>query len=369
MQTMQEREYNIPTLPLPYDLETKAVLLQLNRSNRSLAELKGASKIIPNEGILINTLALQEARESSSIENVITTQDELYQAGVDGNYVFANPATKEVLNYREAMEEGFHRVARQGMLTNNVIKAVQETLEHNKAGFRRDAVLLKNSAGDVVYTPPRDWMDVERLMGNLECFINDDSLADCDPLIKMAIIHHQFESIHPFYDGNGRTGRIINVLYLIREGLLDFPILYLSRYITRNKNAYYSRLQDVRAQAPDNAEAWEAWILYMLKGIEETAVETLKLVHGIAGLMQHVKSVLKAEFGASYSHAMLNNLFFHPYTKIEFVMRDLEVSRPTAGAYLRRMVQRGLLRMEKIGRSNFYVNSALLDLFLPSSSR
>lgn len=181
MQTMQEREYNIPTLPLPYDLETKAVLLQLNRSNRSLAELKGASKIIPNEGILINTLALQEARESSSIENVITTQDELYQAGVDGNYVFANPATKEVLNYREAMEEGFHRVARQGMLTNNVIKAVQETLEHNKAGFRRDAVLLKNSAGDVVYTPPRDWMDVERLMGNLECFINDDSLADCDP--------------------------------------------------------------------------------------------------------------------------------------------------------------------------------------------
>ncbi len=366
---MPERKYSIPTLPLPHDPETKAVLLQLNRSNRCLAELKGASKIIPNERILINTLVLQEARESSSIENVITTQDELYQAGADGNYVFANPATKEVLNYGEAMEEGFRRVISKGMLTNNVIKAVQETLEHNKAGFRRDAVLLKDPAGDVVYTPPRDWMDVERLMDNLERFINDDSLCDCDPLIKMAIIHHQFESIHPFYDGNGRTGRIINILYLIREGLLDFPILYLSRYITRNKSAYYSRLQDVRTHSPDNAKEWEAWILYMLKGIEETAVETLELVHGIAGLMQRVKSVLKEEFGASYSHAMLNNLFFHPYTKIEFMMRDLEVSRPTAGSYLNRMAKRKLLRMEKIGRSNFYVNSALLELFLPSSSR
>lgn len=366
---MQEKKYSIPTLPLPYDLETKAVLLQLNRSNRCLAELKGAAKIIPNEEILINTLALQEARESSAVENVITTQDELYQAGADKNYIFANPATKEVLNYREAMEEGFRRVASMRMLTNNVIKAVQEKLEHNKAGFRRDAVLLKNPAGNVVYTPPRDWGEVEQLMGNLECFINDDSLAECDPLIKMAIIHHQFESIHPFYDGNGRTGRIINVLYLIQKGLLDSPILYLSRYITRNKSTYYSRIQDVRTYSPDNAKAWEAWVLYMLKGIEETAIETLKLVHGIADLMQHVKSVLKEEFGASYSHAMLNNLFFHPYTKIDFLMRDLEISRPTAGSYLNRMVKKKLLRMEKIGRSNFYVNTALLELFLPESSR
>ena len=236
--------YKIPTLPLPYDFETKEILRQVNCSNRKLAELKGVAQTIPNEQILISTLTLQEAKDSSAVENIVTTQDDLYKADLDLKNVVINASTKEVLNYRQAIQRGFELVKDDKLLTLNDIKKIQEELEYNKAGFRKvPGTMLKNQKGEVVYIPPQDGKIVTMLMNNLEKFINDSQMQDVDPLIKMAIMHHQFESIHPFYDGNGRTGRILLILYLIINDLLDIPILYLSRYITHNKAKYYQLIQ------------------------------------------------------------------------------------------------------------------------------
>ena len=205
-------------------------------------------------------------------------------------------------------------------------------------------------------------------MSNLEKYINEPVADDVDPLIKLAVIHHQFESIHPFYDGNGRTGRIIAILYLVVNDLLDLPILYLSRYITHNKGEYYRLIQEVRDNAPNNQEHWQRWIMFMLRGIEQTASETIKLVKSISALMAKFKSVLRPAFGQLYKHELLNNLFFHPYTKIEFIQRDLIVQRKTASRYLDRIVELGLLEKMKLGRSNYYINNELMDLFVSQSN-
>lgn len=362
-------DYKIPHLPLSYDLETKAVLKQLNQANHRLAELKGVALTIPNENILVSTLTLQEAKDSSEVENIVTTQDDLYQGAAESfsNFV-ANAATKEVLNYREALQHGFHLVKEKGVLTSSVIKEIQKMLEHNSAGFRSVPVTaLKRSDGKTVYTPPQDKQTILELIDNLERFINDDSLSELDPLIKLAIIHHQFESIHPFYDGNGRTGRIICVLYLVLTGCLDLPILYLSRYITHNKGEYYRLIQAIRDKNEDNAAEWEAWILFMLKGIEETAIETTRLVKGISKLMAEFKTVLRTKFGKQYRHELLNNLFFHPYTKVEFLEKELMVSRITANRYLNALVKTGLIERIKIGRSYYYMNLPLMNLFMSVS--
>lgn len=362
-------EYNIPHLPLAYDLETKAILKQLNQANRRLAELKGVALTIPNENILVSTLTLQEAKDSSEVENIVTTQDDLYQGAAESlsNFV-ANASTKEVLNYREALQQGFHLVKEKGVLTSSVIKEIQKMLEHNSAGFRSvPGTALKRSDGKTVYTPPQDKQTILELMDNLERFINDERLSDLDPLIKLAIIHHQFESIHPFYDGNGRTGRIICVLYLVLTGCLDLPILYLSRYITHNKGEYYRLIQAIRDKNDDNATQWEAWILFMLKGIEETAIETTRLVKGISKLMVEFKTVLRPKFGKQYRHELLNNLFFHPYTKVEFLEKEMMVSRITANRYLNALVETGLIERIKIGRSYYYMNLPLINLFMSVS--
>lgn len=360
-------EYRIPHLPLSYDLETKAVLKQLNHANRRLAELKGVALTIPNENILVSTLTLQEAKDSSEVENIVTTQDDLYQGAAESfsNFV-ANAATKEVLNYREALQHGFHLVKEKGVLTSSVIKEIQKMLEHNSAGFRSvPGTALKRSDGKTVYTPPQDKQTILELMDNLERFINDDRLSELDPLIKLAIIHHQFESIHPFYDGNGRTGRIICVLYLVLTRCLDLPILYLSRYITHNKGEYYRLIhQAIRDKNEDNAAEWEAWILFMLKGIEETAIETTRLVKGISKLMAEFKAILRPKFGKQYRHELLNNLFFHPYTKVEFLEKELMVSRPTATRYLNSLVEMGLVNRITVGRTHYYMNMPLMNLFL-----
>lgn len=362
-------QYNIPHLPLSFDLETKAVLKQLNQANRRLAELKGVALTIPNENILVSTLTLQEAKDSSEVENIVTTQDDLYQGAAESLSDFvANAATKEVLNYREALQHGSRLVKEKGVLTSSVIKEIQEMLEHNSAGFRSvPGTALKRSDGKTVYTPPQDSQAILDLMDNLERFINDDRISDLDPLIKLAIIHHQFESIHPFYDGNGRTGRIICVLYLVLTGYLDLPILYLSRYITHNKGEYYRLIQAIRDKNEDNADEWEAWILFMLKGIEETAIETTRLVKGISKLMAEFKVILRTKFGKQYRHELLNNLFFHPYTKVEFLEKELIVSRPTATRYLNLLVEIGLLNKITVGRSHYYMNLPLMDLFLSVS--
>ena len=358
--------YDIPTLPLSYDLETKEILKQLNQANRRLAELKGVALTIPNENILISTLTLQEAKDSSEVENIVTTQDDLYQgAAASLSETTINAATKEVLNYREALEHGFRLVKSKGILTSSVIKEIQEILERNSAGFRSvPGTALKRSDGVVIYTPPQDKQAIMELMDNLERFINDDRLTDIDPLIKLAIIHHQFESIHPFYDGNGRTGRIICVLYLVLTGRLDLPILYLSRYITHNKGKYYHLIQAIRDKNDDNAAEWEAWIIFILKGIEETAIETTRLIKGISKLMANFKLILRPKFGKQYRHELLNNLFFHPYTKVEFLEKELGISRPTATRYLNGLVETGLIDKVKIGRTHYYMNIPLMELFM-----
>ena len=359
-------EYNIPKLPLDFDFETKAIMRQVTKSNRRLAELKGVALTIPNENILLSSLVLQEALDSSAVENIVTTSDELYRAELDIKGGLTNAATKEVLNYREAMQVGFDMVRRNRLLTLNDIKQIQKTLEHNNAGFRTvPGTKLKSSKGEVVYIPPQSGEDVARYMSNLEQYINVPEIHDIDPLIKMAIIHHQFESIHPFYDGNGRTGRILAILYLVVNDLLDLPILYLSRYITHNKGEYYRLIQRIRDNAPDNAEDWEKWILFILKGVEETAIETIRLVKSISALMAKYKNILKPLFGKQYKHELLNNLFFHPYTKIEFMERDMSVQRKTAAKYLDTIVsETGLLQKQKLGRSNYYINTELMELFI-----
>lgn len=360
------KDYQIPALPLDFDFETKNILRQLSKSNRRLAELKGVALTIPNENILLSSLVLQEALDSSAVENIVTTSDELYRAELDIKGEISNAAAKEVLNYRQAMQVGFEMVRKKKLLTLNVVKQIQKELEHNNAGFRTvSGTKLKTSKGNVVYTPPQTGEEVAKYMSNLEKYINTQELQDIDPLIKMAIIHHQFESIHPFYDGNGRTGRIISILYLVMNDLLDLPILYLSRYITHNKSEYYRLIQEIRDTAPDNFNVWEEWIVFMLKGVEETAIETIRLVKSISALMAKYKSILKPLFGKQYKHELINNLFFHPYTKIEFMERDMAVQRKTAAKYLDTIVQEtGLLQKQKLGRSNYYINTELIELFM-----
>ena len=348
----------IHPLPLNIDVETKAVLRRTAMAHKALAELKGSITSIPNENILIETLTLREARESSAIENIISTFAEIYQSSLFTQQ-FASPAAKEVYQYAEALKKGFVLVRQHGLLTNNYILQIQEVVEQNKAGFRKlpGTKLLNDKTGEVIYVPPQDYETITILMENLEKFINDEAMADIDPLIKMAIIHHQFESIHPFYDGNGRTGRIINILYLVQQKLLHLPVLYLSHYIIKHKNDYYRLLQTVR-----DTNNWEEWILFMLTGIEKSANESVVLIANIKKLMQQYKQAIRTNFPKMYSQDLLNNLFKYPYTKIEFIERDLGVSRSTAIRYLGALVKKGLLQKQKVGRDNFYLNEPLFVL-------
>lgn len=337
----------------PRRFDTPVILKRLASASRKLAELKGIAASIPNQGILINTLGVQEAKDSSAIENVVTTHDDLFKDDVLPE-VFMNPAAKEVNRYRQALHLGYRLVQDTGLITCNHLIDIQTELERNNAGFRKlPGTALKAGGGDVVYTPPQEAAEVVRLMSALERFINDGSLFDADPLIKMALIHHQFESIHPFYDGNGRTGRILNVLYLVKEGLLEVPVLYLSRHIVQTKPDYYRLLQSVR-----DSGAWEEWVLYMLVAVEQTAGQTLHTVHAIKTALFDYKHRIRDQF-KFYSQDLINNLFMHPYTKIEFVVRDLGVSRLTASKYLDQLTTEGFLLKQKHGRSHYFINTAL----------
>lgn len=338
--------------------ETREILKKLSSAHRYLAELKGVATTIPNQGILINTLALQEAKDSSAIENIITTHDELYKAQLFAEE-FKSAAAKEVSDYAQALIYGFALVQKNKVITANHILSIQKRLEKNDAGFRKlpGTALVNETSGEAVYTPPQDHETILNLMNNLVEYINRPEMHDADPLVKMAVIHLQFETIHPFYDGNGRTGRILNLLYLVQEGLLSIPILYLSRYIISTKGEYYRLLQNVR----DTGD-WEAWIMYMLDAVEKTSQETIVLVEGIKSLMMDYKHRIRAEFPKYYSQDLINNLFRHPYTKIEFLRRDLNVTRLTATKYLDALTEKGFLVKEKIGRTNYFINMPLFLL-------
>lgn len=353
----------LPALPPTVELETRSVLRKAAAAHRYLAELKGVAATIPNESILINTLALQEAKDSSAVENIITSHDDLFRAELFTE-ILVSPATKEVQHYANALKKGFELVRNQKLLMVRHIIAIQQELEQNNAGFRRlpGTVLRNGQTGEVVYTSQQEADRVIDLMSNLEQFINDDSMLDVDLLVKMAIVHYQFESIHPFYDGNGRAGRLIDILYLVQKELLKLPILYMSRYIIQNKAAYYERLQAVR-----DRQDWEGWLLYMLDAVEQTARQTIILVQAVRGLMQQYKRSLRTQLPKLYSQDLLNNLFRHPYTKIDFIIDDLRVSRITATRYLDLLAEHGFVFRQRMGRSNYYVNQPLMKLFVEAS--
>ena len=355
-------KYKIPALPPHLDLETRPVLKALTVAHKNLAELKGRAGSIPNQGILIDTLMLQEAAASSEIENIVTTEDELFQ--IDSRKgVYPSPEAKEVGMYGEALRLGYEQlIAKEGIISSNQIIALFQTLKGSTNEFRKNpGTALKNeNTGEIVYVPPQSHSSILQHMKALEGFINSAEATDLDPLVSMALIHHQFESIHPFSDGNGRIGRILNVLYLCKVELLEIPILYISRYITRNKNEYYRLLQHTR----DTSE-WEPWLLYMINAVSETAAETTELVRGIKLLMTDYKNRIKQDHPKLYSHELVNNLFRHPYTRIEYVIEEVGVTRQTAGRYLDQLTKSGLLHKVKVAQSNYYINTPLVQLLSP----
>lgn len=344
-------------LPPNVELETKAILRQAISSNRELAKLTGYCSLLPNDSILLSSLILKEATASSEIENIITTQDELYKALITKNEV-TDSQTKEVLNYRSALWLGYHEIEEINILTVNTILKIQAELERNDAGIRKvpGTSLVNDRTGEVIYTPPSDERIILSLLSNLEKFINTDD--EIDPLIKMAIIHYQFESIHPFYDGNGRTGRIINVLYLVLKDLISTPILYLSSFIIKNKNDYYRLLQKVR---DDND--WESWILYILKAVEYTSIETLNIIKSIINLLETTTQSCKKKLPSTiYSKELIEIIFKQPYSKIANLVEAGIAERRTASKYLKALEEIDILESMKVGKEKIYINKRLCSL-------
>tara|TARA_R110001592_G_scaffold155956_1_gene386073 strand:+ start:8508 stop:9581 length:1074 start_codon:yes stop_codon:yes gene_type:complete len=342
--------------PKREEIETLLILRQLSKSSTALGELKGIAKTIPNQAMLVNAVVLQEAKDSSEIENIITTQDELYKAlSTSKNQPLQ---IKEVINYRKAIFLGADIINNQGFLKQKDIIELQKTIIENNAGIRNMAgtVLKNDKTGEVVYTPPQEKDEILDLLSN---FLDHFNITDTDipPLINLAILHYQFESIHPFYDGNGRTGRILNILYLIINGLLDIPILYLSSYINDNKSEYYKLLNKVNKN-----NEWENWVIYMLKAVEVTSNKTVEKINSIKNLLE--KTILVAQEKATkvYRKELIELLFEHPYSKIEYVVERLGVERKAASRYLKQLEEIGILESQKIGRETIYINTELIEI-------
>jgi len=348
--------YNdLPLLPPKKEhIETIELLKQENKAVRAISELKGMAHIIPNQEILINAIILQEAQDSSEIENIVTTQDELYKAAAD-TVTKTDPATKEVIFYREALYEGFKKIKGQGFLTMNDIIDLQKIIVQNDAGIRKTSgtALVNDKNSLTIYTPPSGEEKLNFLTTNLIKYLNDPD----ESLTKMAILHYQFETIHPFYDGNGRTGRIINILYLILKGYLDIPILYLSSYIIKNKEEYYKLLLEVTIN-----EKWEEWILYILRGIQETAEETKKKIIQIKENMDHTIELIKKRSPKIYSKELVETLYMHPYCTVEILGRFLGYERKAASRHLHTLADNKILSFHKIGRYNIFINDSLMEI-------
>ena len=344
---------------LPYknvNLKTNKILEQLTVSSRALAELKGYANTIPNMHILINAVTINEAKDSSAIENIVTTHDDIYKFLTESGFKEEN--AKEVVDYRNAIWTGYEQVKKDGYINTNTIVKMQGIIEHNNAGIRKlPGTELKNSlTGETIYTPPQDEEEIRDYLRNLEKFINNNE-DEIDPLIKVCLIHYQFESIHPFYDGNGRTGRILNILYLVLNKLIDSPILYLSKYINKTKQEYYKLFNEVR-----NNNNYEEWILYILKGIEITSKETITLIEKIQDEMKNFKEEFRTKLPKIYSKELLESLFYEVYTKIAYIEKACDVTRLTATSYLNQLEEIGLLESEKIGREKIYKNLRLIKL-------
>lgn len=349
-------------LPPNVNFDTVKILKQLAKTNRALAELKGYADTIPNKHILINAINLNEAKDSSEIEQIVTTHDDLYKALTYEKA--ATPQAKEVVNYRTALWHGYKLVKERGILTTNMLVEIQGIIEQNKAGIRKlPGTALRNSVtGEIVYTPPQSEQEVREYLSNLEVYINCES-DEADPLIKLAVIHYQFEAIHPFYDGNGRTGRILNVLYLVLTGLLDSPILYLSKYILENKSEYYRLLNHLQNHPDD----YEEWVLFILKGVEETSIETFKLVKDIVDEINNYTEDLKQKLPTLYSKELVELLFHEFYTKTQYIEKGMRVTRKTAVSYLNQLEQNCFLSSQKIGRERIYCNERLFKVVKESN--
>ena len=350
--------YNdLPPLPPRVEVETKAVLKKVAAAGRSLAELKGLGATIPNQSILVNSLVLREAKASSEIENIVTTNDALFKAFTASSSNI-DPATKEVLQYRAALWEGFNELKKRGLMTTNLFIKMVQTIVHNQAGIRElpGTVIQNTKTGEVLYTPPLGEGVIREKLRNLEEYIHGND--DTDPLIKLAVIHYQFEAIHPFSDGNGRTGRIINSLFLVQKELLDLPVLYLSKYIIVNKSEYYTLLRTVTSKG-----GWEKWILYMLDGIERTAAETRDKIIAIRNLIDQTlvkgRKILPSRV---FSKELIELLFYQPYTKTQTLVDAGLAERKTAAVYLRELEKAGILRSKKSGKEVLFLNVKLFQL-------
>lgn len=348
----------LPSLPPAVELETPEILNASIRANRLLAELKGFCQTLPNPELLLNTIVLQESKESSAIENIVTTQDELYKATLMGDKV-KNEAAKEVLQYREAVYFGLARLREHGIITTNVLVGIMQKLRGTNDNIRKHAgtKLLNPNTGQVVYTPPVGEEVIREKLSRLERFINDPEECALDPLIKMALVHYQFEAIHPFSDGNGRTGRILNILYLIQHELIGLPVLYLSKYIIENKSDYYRLLREVTESGN-----WSEWVLYVINGVAETSRTTLEKIKRILVLKQEAEAELKVALGTTFTRALNDLLFSYPYIKISVLEMQGIAKRQTASQYLKRIEKAGWLSSMQIGRDIYYVNHRLIDL-------
>ena len=339
-----------------YDLKTPRILEALNEASRSLAELKGYANSIPNQNILINAITINDAKESSEIENIVTTHDSIYKALTESG--FRDESAKEVIDYRSAIWRGYEIIKEKGFISTNILVELQGIIEHNNAGIRKTpgTNLVNSKTGKIIYTPPQEEKEIRDLLKNLEDYINDNE-DKVDPLIKMALIHYQFETIHPFYDGNGRTGRILNILYLVLNNLLDSPILYLSSYINKNKDEYYKLFTEFREN-----NNYEDWIIYILKGIEKTSQKTILLIKQLQLLMEAYKEEFETLLPKIYSDELLDSIFYEVYTRIPYVEKRCNVTRQTASTHLNSLVNTGLLEFEKVGRESIYKNARLIDL-------
>lgn len=352
-----KQPYNdLPLLPPQCELETKPILKQCVAANRALAELKGAGDLIPNQAMLINAIPLQEAKLSSEIENIVTTQDALFQAALDESRV-TDPATKEVLRYRTALRRGFKAVQAVPFRLS-LLEELCGVLRNEKVKFRADeGVYIGNpTARTITYTPPRGAEVMRAKLKNLEEFLLGQD--DLDPLVRMAAAHYQFEAIHPFTDGNGRTGRILNILFLIHAGLLRIPVLYLSRHLIQNKAEYYRLLRRVTERGE-----WEQWVSFILTGVEETATWTTGRILAIRDLFDQTLARCRAKLPPKvYSKELVELVFTQPYAKIQFLVDAGIAQRQTASEYLQELEKLGILQAEKRGREVLYKNPALLKV-------
>lgn len=354
----QEAPYKLSKLPPSREkVETISILRSANKAALAIAELKGIAQTIPNQKMLINAVVLQEAKDSSEIENIVTSTDELYVA-LSSNKSQTKSEVKEVVNYRRSIFIGFEMVKNRGFINVSDIIKIQQDLLENNAGLRSTpgTVLKNDQTGEIVYTPPQDKKEIEDLLSNFIRYFNNED-KELSPLINLAILHYQFESIHPFYDGNGRTGRILNILYLILNDLLEIPILYLSSYIIKTKSEYYKLLNAVNKN-----EEWENWILYILKGVEVTSRQTIRQIRSIRKLLELTIVQVRKNATKIYSKELVENIFEQPYTKIESIVNKLRVERKTASRYLRKLKEIGILESRKVGKETIYINIELIKL-------